>query len=41
MSAAQLQDKLNKLVAQMDHAEGVQASVDGQKGIIVAPANSL
>ena len=35
MSAAQLQEKLNKLVAQMDHAEGGHVSVDGRKSVQV------
>ena len=41
MSAAQLQDKLNKLVAQMDHAEGVQASVDGRKSVQVVHTGTV
>lgn len=41
MSAAQLQEKLNKLVAQMDHAEGGHVSVDGRKSVQVVHTGTV
>ena len=41
MSTAELQDKLNKLVAQMDHAEGLQTATDGRKTVQVVHTGSV
>ena len=41
MSAADLQDKLNKLVAQMDHAEGLRPMSDGRKAVQVVHTGSV
>ena len=41
MSTADLQDKLNKLVAQMDHAEGLRPMSDGRKAVQVVHTGSV